>query len=125
MNWKLKGFYFLSGLFTFVFSSCKHDADVATNPEISFGIHVKPVISANCTQSGCHGQINFEKFQLLSYDDIIKNGEVEGNDAVDTKLYQALVGKRSELMPPSPYDPLTDVQIKTILLWLKQGAKNN
>lgn len=106
-------------------SSCKHEVDVAVEPAISFGTQVKPIISANCTQSGCHGPVNPQRFQLLTYDDVIQHGGVANTDPVDTKLYQVIVGKKEDVMPPSPYSPLDDSQIKVILLWMRQGAKNN
>lgn len=95
------------------------------NPQISFGTDVRTIISANCTFSGCHGTVNFQKIQLLSYDDVIKNGGIENTKATKTTLYKSITGKGKELMPPSPYSPLTDLQIQTVLLWIRQGAKNN
>jgi len=113
------------GLITTVISSCKHELDVPTSPEISFGTDVRTIISGNCTFSGCHGVENFTRFQLLNYDDVIKNGGIGTSDATKTKLYKSITGKGSDIMPPSPRSPLSDLQIKTILLWMKQGAKNN
>ena len=107
------------------FSSCKHELDTPASPEISFGTDVRTIISGNCTFSGCHGVENFTRFQLLSYDDVIKNGGIGRGDATKTKLYKSITGKGSDIMPPSPRSPLSDLHIKTILLWMKQGAKNN
>lgn len=117
--------FLLAILLSIMLVSCKHDADVAVNPQISYGVDVKPIISANCSYSGCHSSTNFQRFSLVTYNDVISNGEVNGKDAVDTKLYKSMIGRGQELMPPSPNSPLSDTQIKIVLLWLKQGAKNN
>ena len=117
--------YLFAAFLSIVFNACKHELDVPTNPEISFGTGVRPIISGNCTYSGCHGTENFKRIQLLSYDDVIKNGGIGNSDATKTKLYQSITGKGADIMPPSPYSPLTDLQIQMILLWIRQGAKNN
>ena len=117
--------FLLATLLSVFLLSCKHDADVAENPQISYGINVKPIIAANCAYSGCHSATNFQRFSLATYNDVIINGEVSGKDAINTRLYKSMVGRGAEIMPPSPKSPLSDIQIKTVLLWLKQGAKNN
>ena len=117
--------YLFAGLLAIIFSSCKHDLDVPANPQISFGTDVRTIISGNCTFSGCHGSVDFKRIQLLTYDDVIKNGGIGNSDATKTKLYQSITGKGADIMPPSSYSTLTDLQIQTILLWIRQGAKNN
>lgn len=86
---------------------------------------MQTIITGNCTQSGCHGLENPEKFTLLTYHDVYDNGELGGKDAEDTKLYRAITGDGEERMPQEPNDPLSDKEIQTIFLWIKQGAKNN
>ena len=116
---------FIAVLITLNFVSCKHDVDAVMTPAISFGNDVKPIISTNCTQSGCHGAVSYSGFQLLSYDDIMQFVKT-GDEATSCKLYHVITGKSGEeIMPPSPNSPLADEQIKTILLWMKQGAINN
>ncbi len=114
-----------TGSLAIAFSSCKNELAVPADPQISFGTDVRTIISANCTFSGCHGTGNYQRIQLLTYEDVIKNGGIENTTATRTKLYKSITGKGKELMPPSPYSPLTDLQIQTILLWIRQGAKNN
>ena len=111
-----------TGFLIVVFSACKHELDVPTKPEIGFA-NVQPIFGSNCTYSGCHGTENFKRIQLLNYDDVIKNGGIGDGDATKTKLYQSITGKGADIMPPSPHSPLSDVDIKTILLWIRQGAK--
>ena len=115
--------YLFTGFFIIVLSSCKHETDVAMNPIVSFTNEIKPILNNNCTQSGCHGSENFTKIQLLTYDDVIKNGGVGDGNALGTKLYKRITGKGADIMPPS--SPLNDLDIKRILLWIQQGAKNN
>lgn len=106
------------------FSSCKHELDTPATPEISFR-DVQNIIGANCTYSGCHGTENFSRIQLLTYSDIIENGGIGSGSATSSKIYKSITGKGAEIMPPSPHSPLIDSDIKRILLWIKQGAKNN
>lgn len=98
--------------------------DVAASPEISYSNDVKPIIITHCWYSGCHGPTENSEFQLLSYEDMVAIAK-EGNDATKSQLYKVISGKGGKIMPPSPYSPLTDLDIKRILLWMKQGAKNN
>jgi hypothetical protein len=39
----------LSGL-----SSCRHEPDAASLPEVSFAGRIQPIIQSNCGKSGCH-----------------------------------------------------------------------
>ncbi len=104
--------------------SCKHNPEIAITPEMSFSNDVKPIINSNCAQSGCHGATNYEEFQLLTYDQVLSKSKT-GNEATSAILYKAIIGKGAEDMPPSPNTPLNELQIKRILLWMQQGAKNN
>ncbi|HAP00971.1 MAG TPA: hypothetical protein DCQ93_03500 [Bacteroidetes bacterium] len=102
--------------------SCIH-APVIPQQEISFRSDVQPIIAGNCQQSGCHGSTDFQKFPLVTYDDVIKNGEIKSGDANHSKLYKVLNGNDDDLMPPS--GKLTVKQLYTIEFWIDQGAKNN
>ena len=119
----LFGFCLVSLLATL--SSCKHELDAPSNPEISFASGVQPIIGINCTYSGCHGSVDFTRIQLLTYNDVLTNGGIEVGNATKSKLYKSITGKGADIMPPSPHSPLSDIDIKTILLWIRQGAKNN
>ncbi len=108
-----------------IFYSCKHELDTPASPIMSYGADVKNIISTNCTHSGCHGTVDYKRFQLLSFNDVITHGGIGTVDATDTKLYKSIIGRGADIMPASPYSPLSDADIKRVLLWIKQGAKNN
>ena len=104
-------------------SSCRHP--VPEGPPMSFIKDVQPIILGNCTQSGCHGTSNTQEFTLLSYDDVIRHGRVRAGDALKSKLYQVIIENDAEDRMPKDNPPLSEVQIKTIYLWIEQGALDN
>jgi uncharacterized membrane protein len=103
--------------------ACLHDNNIESYPSVSFFKEVQPIIAANCTKSGCHGSENTSEFQLLSYTDII--GHVSPGNGRKSSLYRVITGREFEYMPPSPADPLTEDQIRSIFMWIEQGAPNN
>jgi hypothetical protein len=98
---------------------------IAELPPISFNQKVMPIIAAGCTASGCHGNERTEEFTLLSYEDVIKHGDVKAADARGSKLYRVITTPTGGVMPPSPNEPLSEEQVGLIYLWILQGAKNN
>ncbi len=126
MNKLPKLFFGLIGSALF-FSACQQEVTPATDlPDISFNQKVMPIIASNCTASGCHGNENTEEFTLLTYDDVIKHGDVSAGDANGSKLYQVITSPiDGKVMPEPPNPPLTDEQTAQIYLWILQGAKNN
>ena len=102
-------------------SGCVTDPDLSEYPVVSFD-EVKLIIGGNCTQSGCHGNINPTQFRLVDYGEIRQ--KVTPGDARKSDLFRAITG-RTEIMPPSPSDPLTQNQIAKIYLWIQQGAQDN
>ena len=109
---------------TLLTAACRHDplTPLEDAPILSFKDDVQPLIVSNCTQSGCHGQ-NGRKFQLISYDDIM--GIVSSGSPHSSKLYKVITANALGTMPPSPNSRLTDTEVKTIYLWIAQGANNN
>lgn len=103
------------------FDSCRHDSltPLEDAPIIS---SVAPIIISNCTQSGCHGPGGGE-FPLVTYEEIV--GRISAGDPHGSKLYKVITANALGTMPPSPNQRLTDTDIKTIYLWIKQGANNN
>lgn len=119
--------YKIITLLTFIIglNSCEHEAPQPEAPEISFSKHVQPIITGNCTADGCHDAANGE-FPLLSYNDVIKYGEIKKEEGSETKLVEVLKSNDpGERMPQPPSKPLTADQIQIIELWITQGAKNN
>jgi len=106
-------------------NACKHPSPEQEGPEISFKEHVQPIIGGNCTAAGCHPATGGE-FSLVSYSDVIKNGEIKEGDGKNSKLVEVLKETdNDDRMPRPPSEPLTANQIQIIELWITQGAKNN
>jgi uncharacterized membrane protein len=103
--------------------ACVSDPDLENYPVVSFKNEVQPIIAGNCNQTGCHGGVNTEEFNLVTYDDV-KIHVTPGN-ARKSNLYKVITGRSEEFMPPSPSNPLTEEQIRTIFVWIEQGATNN
>ena len=104
-----------------VVPSCRREPDLTGYPEVKFATEVQPIIAANCTQSGCHNNVDGEEFSLVTYEEII--GYITPYKSYKSSLYKTIVGKAERMMPPS--QPLTDDQIRTIFVWIEQGAPNN
>jgi hypothetical protein len=118
---KKAGFILLS--ISIMLNGCISDIQMEGYPEVSFSKEVQPVIAANCTQSGCHGNVDTEEFPLVTYDEI--RFKVEPGNGRKSELYRAMTGRGIEFMPPRPSSPLTEDQIRAIFIWIEQGAKNN
>ena len=114
--------FFITGSLLSI-QACVSDPDLDNYPVVSFSTEVQPIIAGNCTQSGCHGDVNTEKFKLITYDDI--KSKITAGNARKSDLYQAITNRSDEFMPPEPSNPLNDDQIRAIYVWIEQGAPNN
>jgi uncharacterized membrane protein len=91
---------------------------------VYFVNQILPIISSNCTMSGCHDNITHaDGVNLTSYTQIMKY--VRAGDAADSKLYKVIIKTGSDRMPPPPMPALTATQKSLIQKWINQGAKNN
>ncbi|CAN5566240.1 hypothetical protein BH11BAC2_BH11BAC2_04230 [soil metagenome] len=116
---------FFFGLSLIFFSSCVHNSDLTNIREIKYEQDIRPILSANCNYSGCHGGSDGE-FSLASYQDVISNGDIKAGDARGSKLYKSITRRGLiQQMPPSGSTQLIDNDIQLIYIWIEQGAKNN
>ncbi|MEI8279767.1 MAG: hypothetical protein WCG87_08370 [Bacteroidota bacterium] len=115
----------LLALIVILTSSCKHDpiTPLSDARTISFATDVQPIIIANCTQSGCHGTSGSRKLKLVTYDEIASI--VSSGKPHSSSLYTSITSNVLNTMPKPPNPRLSDIQIKTIYVWIMQGAKNN
>lgn len=111
----------MMGLWT---SACTQEP-VIPEKSISFSSTISPLIKNNCASAnGCHGASGGEARSLTSYDDVMHYADATGKKAMKSKLMHAITALNGEeAMPPG--NPLPDEQIKTIYIWLLQGAPNN
>lgn len=107
-----------------LFTACRHNSitPLDTAPTVSFQADVLPVIIANCTEAGCHGQGGSD-LKLLTYDEIMRR--VTPGKPHSSDLYKVITANTGNVMPQPPNPRLTDNQIKLIFVWISQGAKNN
>ena len=115
------------GLFPLFLSACGSDS------EVSFSQDVRPILDKNCIrchQAGGLGEVA-SGFNMSTYDSLIKGakfgpmiipGDVEGSNML------VLMEGRADPSISMPHDqqkPIPAEEIKTIRLWIEQGAKNN
>lgn len=98
-------------------SNCSPDS-------VYFANQVLPIISSNCTMSGCHDNITHaDGVNLTTYTSIMRY--VRAGNATDSKLYEVIIKTNGDRMPPAPMSPLSAAQKSLIQQWINQGAKNN
>ena len=125
MNIKLKLSISVIGVCCFGLS-CKHKTAFETLAVVHYNSDIAPIISSNCTFSGCHGDSAFVKFKLPDYDAVMKYCEVQANSPEKSKLYNVInTFNDDKIMPKKPYSQLTEKQMQLIYVWIGQGAKNN
>lgn len=98
-------------------SSCSPDT-------VYFVNEIMPIISSNCTMSGCHDNITHaEGVNLTTYNNIMRY--VNAGNASSSKLYKVIIKTNGDRMPPPPMAAFTAEQKTKIQKWINQGAKNN
>lgn len=98
-------------------NSCSPDS-------VYFVNEIQPIISSNCTTSGCHDDITHaEGVNLTTYSRILRY--VKPGNATGSKLYEVIFKSGGERMPPPPMPALTTDQKNKIIKWINQGALNN
>ena len=118
--------------------SCKHDIPYADNGNVNppdpaascdpdsvyFVNQIQPIISSNCTMSGCHDAASHkEGVVLTTYSQIIRY--VQPGNAGSSKLYRVMKKTGGDRMPPPPMAPISATQLALIEKWINQGALNN
>ncbi|MES2130908.1 MAG: hypothetical protein V4506_01085 [Bacteroidota bacterium] len=105
-------------------TACKHKTSFNDLSEVSYSRDISPIISSNCAFSGCHGTTENRKFDLTTYEGLLRGG-VEAGSPEKSKVYTSLKSSGGDRMPQTPYDQLNEGQILRIYVWIGQGAKNN
>ena len=130
----IKSIFFFLVLILLV-QACRKDFTMAPpavqlpSGNISFDTVIIPILTSNCTKSGCHisgGQVPdltaanaYNSLTLLGY---VPVGDTSLADAKSSTLYSKLTST-SKPMPPN--GALTPTQNAQILAWIKQGSLNN
>lgn len=97
----------------------------ACSPDsVYFVNEIMPIISSNCTMSGCHDATSHaDGVNLTNYSYIVNY--IKAGNPGDSKLYDVILKTDDDRMPPAPMNPLSQVQKDKIRKWISQGAKNN
>lgn len=121
-----------------IFYACRHEipernATIVTPPSttnpcspdsVYFVNDVMPIISSNCTMSGCHDNASHQDGVILTtYTNIIRY--VKSGNVADSKLFEVINRTDNERMPPPPQASIPQAQKDKIYKWINQGAKNN
>lgn len=102
-------------------NACKHEPDISTLPDLTYEKDIKIIINSNCGMNGCHGSDNGSEFPLLTYEQLMDEADVKPGEPNDSKLYEVITDNGFERMPPD--QPLNDLDIKRIYIWILKGAK--
>lgn len=109
---------------SFMLSSCKHKTNFEELTEVSYAGSIAPIMSSNCSFSGCHGDSAYVKISITNYNGLLNGGITPGSPE-KSKLYSKIKSLDDDIMPKRPYNELTEKQIQLIYVWIGQGAKNN
>ena len=108
-------------------ASCYYD-EVASfeglPTNVSLKNDVQPIFNRDCNMSGCHDGIPSHSPSLTpenAYGDLTSGGYLNTADPVNSVLYLSINGGGM----PAGRAPLSDNDMKIILAWITEGAKNN
>jgi hypothetical protein len=102
-------------------------------PTVSYSQDVKPILEQNCLschQVGKPGEVA-SGFNMTTYDDLMKGAQfgpmVIAGDVEGSNMLVLMEGRAdpSISMPHGQQKSVSKEDIKTVRLWIKQGAKNN
>jgi hypothetical protein len=109
-----------------VLNACYYDEVVVFQglpTNVSFKNDVMPILSQNCSNTGCHDAVPAHAPSLVqdkAYNALINGGFINTNEPDKSNLYTTML---TGGMPPS--GPLGTNDLKIILGWITDGAKNN
>ena len=91
--------------------------------DISYKNDIQPMWDADCV--ACHPTVAPPDLRPgTSYNSLLNGGYVIAGNADDSVLYQSLLGSNGvSLMPPGAMWPTS--KIKTVEVWINEGAKDN
>lgn len=126
--------FVIIGCFLFL-GACNNNSsvDVSLSDQISYNLHVRAILSDNCF--ACHGpdankreaglrlDIAEDAYRALT-ESPNAHGIIPGNPKSSEVFLRITTSDENERMPPIESNlSLTNIEIKTIEKWIKQGAK--
>lgn len=108
----------LAGLCLF-FLSCRRDV---YSPDACYNQTIKPLITSNCTRSGCHNSKDQRAgLDLSTFSGLMKI--VQPGSPLRSELYKVIRAKGESRMPPD--HSLSKDEIAVIKSWIAFGAREN
>jgi len=103
-----------------------------TGPKMSFKQDVLPILTESCGSCHAANGEGYQKsgFNTESYETIMKGTQrgavIIASDSLNSSLNRMIEGRVDpSIQMPHGGKKLADEQIKTLKLWVDQGAKNN
>ena len=120
----ITGLVFLSGCYKVTTLVLNNDQEITT--AVSLSTDVIPLISKNCSISGCHntGGIKPDLSADKVYNTLINGNYIDLNNPESSELYLWLTGKKADAMPVGAANNPSNIN-QYVLAWIKQGARNN
>ncbi|HYG02022.1 MAG TPA: hypothetical protein VD927_06220 [Chryseosolibacter sp.] len=101
------------------------DEEVICDTNIVYFNQVQDILTANCTEAGCHSTPNpAEGITFKSYEDLMNNDIVRPGSPRNSDLYEVLVEDDRDDRMPLDKPALPADQIALIRKWIEQGAEN-
>ena len=93
---------------------------------VAYEKEIEPIFANKCMF--CHsGNVIESKFEMSSYDKLLKGGKrgavITAGNSAESLLYMMASRKKTPVMPPIKEEPLTPQELALIKLWIDQGAK--
>jgi hypothetical protein len=108
---------------TFILQSCSKDnvsqyssSDGPCTDSISFSADIEPLISQNCTVSGCHDSGSSTGYEFISHGTIAANATI---------MLSAMRWESGVVPMPQGQPQLPDSLIKKFSCWIDQGKLDN
>ena len=100
--------------------------DVTVTIPVSLATDIIPILSKNCSISGCHnsGGLKPDLSSDKVYNSLINGNYVDIGTPENSQLYLWLTGKKPVTMPVGAANNPSNIN-QFVLAWIKQGAKNN
>lgn len=102
----------------FIIQACSKDRTPLKDcqEEVSFSAHIEPIISLNCSVTGCHDFTGSGGFVFQNYEQISSNASI---------ILSAIRHEAGVKSMPLGAPKLADSLIQQFDCWMKQGKVNN
>ncbi|HEC19354.1 MAG TPA: hypothetical protein ENI97_08420 [Gammaproteobacteria bacterium] len=101
-------------------------------PQVSFSKDVQPILARHCLECHAGGEgTKASGLKLTNYDEVMQGTKfgpvIKPGDSLSSTLMILVEGRANSAinMPHGDRPPLSAEEIKTLRLWIEQGAKNN